>query len=679
MRQKTNGFKTNIKNMGRQLNSIVLANGETLEEELFAVTPHFEGNILKSVMKQLDIECSIPIALGTILSYKLGVLVNGEYEYMDYGNYVVYEVEKQENKQTYTIRCYDKMLYAMKEYKPLNVSYPITVKSFFTAVGNKIGLNVSSDEFYNSSLYIHEDLYADLGYTYRDVLDEIAQAVGGTICVNANDELCVKYPTITNDTIDEEFLSTVNVEFGKKFGPINSIVLSRSAGSDNVYIKDQESIDQNGLCEIKISDNQIMNFNDRADYLPGLLNALGGFYYYINDFTSTGVLYYELCDLYNVQIGENTYQCCMLNDEVNVSSGLKEIIHSDMPEETETDYTKADKTDRRINQTTLIVDKQNQTIEGLVTSVDEQNDKIARIEATTDEIEMQVANMFSPTRTIRGNKTIVLPKCIKGYLLKLRIIGNNSVFDRLYPADDLYPANNLYPMGDSRVIVTDKNRNSTLYELRVPTVLRANDEVYDEYILEDNFAKIIRRVNADGTTKAEEEVENIGRYTIYVEQDENTIEIQNYRAILEATFVEQNAYTDQFVTEIEMESSITQTAEEINTEVRKKVGEDEIISKINQSAEAVTINANKINLNGKTLNLSSDDISITSNNWNVDKYGNAVITDNIGSTGSLKIETPGYYETAHRSFGSIYKGPNGYVNIEADFAFGRRNDICSSE
>ena len=32
-----------------------------------------------------------------------------------------------------------------------------------------------------------------------------------------------------------------------------------------------------------------------------------------------------------------------------------------MPEETETDYTKADKTDRRINQTYLIVDKQNQT------------------------------------------------------------------------------------------------------------------------------------------------------------------------------------------------------------------------------------------------------------------------------------------------------------------------------
>lgn len=48
----------------------------------------------------------------------------------------------------------------------------------------------------------------------------------------------------------------------------------------------------------------------------------------------------------------------------------------------------------------------------------------------------------------------------------------------------------------------------------------------------------------------------------------------------------------------ELSSSITQTAEEISSEVRKKVGNDEIISKINQSAEAVEINAEKIKLEG---------------------------------------------------------------------------------
>ena len=45
-------------------------------------------------------------------------------------------------------------------------------------------------------------------------------------------------------------------------------------------------------------------------------------------------------------------------------------------------------------------------------------------------------------------------------------------------------------------------------------------------------------------------------------------------------------------------SRITQTANEINTEVRKKVGKSEVISCINQTAESITISAQKINLSG---------------------------------------------------------------------------------
>ena len=63
-----------------------------------------------------------------------------------------------------------------------------------------------------------------------------------------------------------------------------------------------------------------------------------------------------------------------------------------------------------------------------------------------------------------------------------------------------------------------------------------------------------------------------------------------------------NAATDEKLTEYstteEMRSAIEMTAENINQTVAKKVGSDEIISSINQSAEKVTINASKINFNG---------------------------------------------------------------------------------
>src|SRR5699024_10866548 len=53
-------------------------------------------------------------------------------------------------------------------------------------------------------------------------------------------------------------------------------------------------------------------------------------------------------------------------------------------------------------------------------------------------------------------------------------------------------------------------------------------------------------------------------------------------------------------------SKITQTADEINSEVKKKVGNDEIISRINQSAEKISINANKVNISGASINISTN-------------------------------------------------------------------------
>ena len=63
-----------------------------------------------------------------------------------------------------------------------------------------------------------------------------------------------------------------------------------------------------------------------------------------------------------------------------------------------------------------------------------------------------------------------------------------------------------------------------------------------------------------------------------------------------------NAATDEKLTEYstteEMNSAIKVKADAIESTVSKKVGSDEIISKINQSAEKVSINAEKISLNG---------------------------------------------------------------------------------
>src|SRR5699024_8561668 len=67
-----------------------------------------------------------------------------------------------------------------------------------------------------------------------------------------------------------------------------------------------------------------------------------------------------------------------------------------------------------------------------------------------------------------------------------------------------------------------------------------------------------------------------------------------------------SAYTPSSNDANERWSQIKQTTDSITSEVGKKVGNDEIISRINQSAEKISINANKINISGASINISSN-------------------------------------------------------------------------
>ena len=410
MKVHTKNYKDVIKTIGRQLDSKIIyeLNGVTqtlTSEKLNSITPTFQGALLKSTMKELDIDSNVDIPIGTILKYQFGVKVGNEYEYLDYGNYIVYSSEKQEDYDSYKIVCYDKMLYSMKTNEDLGITYPISVRDYINALCTKIGLEFKNkeDEFANYDKMINEELYLGQDYTYRDIFDELAQVTGSIICLDNDDKVEIRYiSSNATDTIDENFLKDTNINFGQKYGPVNSIVLSRSAESDNVFLQNKESVEANGLCEIKIKNNQIMNFNDRSDYLVDLLEKLNGLEYYLNDFVSTGITYYDLCDRYNVKIGNNTYSCVMFNDEIEITQGLVENIHTDMPEETQTDYTKADKTDRKINTAYIIVDKQQQEITSLThqtqTIQDNLNNNYYTISQTNTLVqtaEQGVTNTFS--------------------------------------------------------------------------------------------------------------------------------------------------------------------------------------------------------------------------------------------------------------------------------------------
>lgn len=646
MKAHTSDFKNQIKTMGRELDSKITytLNGVNVElgkEQLNSITPTYQGALLKSVMKELDIDSNVYIPVGTILNYQFGVKVNGEYEYLNFGNYIVYKAEKQEDTNGYKLICYDKMLYSMKKYddiiKNANITYPITIRNYINKLATLIGLsfkNASSD-FDNYSKEIKKELYYGQDYTLRDVFDELAQVTASTICISDDDMLEIRYITDTNDTIDEEFLKDVNIKFGEKYGPINSIVLSRSAESDNVYLPDETSIAENGLCELKIIDNQIMNWEDRSDYLQDIFTRLNGTYYYLNDYSSTGICYYDLCDRYNVKIGDNTYSCVILNDEINITQGLEENIYTEMPEETQTDYTKADKTDRKINQTYLIVDKQNQEITSVVSTVNKQNEQISIISQQVGELNSKItniANITSNGETIYANLT--LDNINESEPIELKIYPTSENISYLYPRENLYPSNDLYLT--TRTLRFKNKKTDEIFDYELPDdLLFYDNDNYDEFYLnyDSQTCQITKKCgyNADGSVYLlDSQVTNTYTYPkIYLTDGDYEISLLGYsNGYLYARLMAANLYTTQFATKVELKSSISQTADEINAEVSKKVGQNEIISRINQTAETITIEANKVNIGGV--------INAINNNTTTTINGNKITT---GSITASQIQT----------------------------------------
>lgn len=726
MKNVSEKFIKEITSYGRMLDTIITytINGKEYfldSDTLFSVTPHFEGNILKSVMKQLDIESSVAIPKDTVINVKFGVQVDLSltvaevhamkvnrlneipvnllssslkgFEYIDLGNYIVSkDAEYNADTMSYSHTSYDKMLSSMKDYEDMKITFPIKVKDYIKKLCDYIGLTFASynDNFANCDKELTADYYTGYDYTFRDVLDELAQVTASTICINSNDELEIRYiPKKSAIELNEDYFKDTNVTFDNLYGPINSIVLSRSGESDNIYLQDEESIENNGLCELKIIDNQIMNYNDRSDYLPAILEKLNGLTYCTNNFDSRGICFLDLCDRYTANVHGKLYDCVLFNDEIKITQGLEETIYTEMPTETKTDYTKADKTDQKINKAYIIMDKVNKKLESVISEVDETSKKVTKIEQTVDSISQKVSDIEDLTRTAEGIKTVTLENCIEANLLELHIYGNNTVFNYLLLDDKLTLDDDLYLEGDDLISVTDKDNNIKTYSLGITEALRQNSEVCDEVVLENGQAKVIRRVNKSGSTKAKESVEDLGKLEIPLKEGTNTITINNYTARIKAKYVIKSTYSDTFATKVEMNSEIKQTKESVDLSVNKKledystttemnsaislkageitssvsktyetkenatkqysnikqttdnitsvvgkkVGNDEIISKINQSAESVSIDAKKININGT-----------------------------VSANGNFSVDTDGNMKSKNGTFsGNIDIGENNYL------------------
>ena len=393
MRAHNNDFKNEIKNYGRQFDDSIFYQGiggqvTITQDKINYINYNVNTTLLKSVMQEFTFDTTQNLAEGTVINYdcELEDVTGSPIQFRKFN---IIEKEERKDTKSYRYTCYDNMIKTMKDYETfLNATsdntfttdknyyeldngvytrytgdrtgnpssldlyesaFPMTMRDYINAICTRVGITFAnaSNTFTNYDKNVLQEHYVDvdlnsMGYTYRDVLDDLAEATGSFICININGQLCIKGITTTNDTIDENYFKDSNVNIGKHYGAINVVVLSRN-DSDNLYYP--STIPQDPV-EIKINDNPILEQTNRDTFIQGIYNNVNGLEFYLNDFNSTGVMYYEVGDLYNVSIDGTTYPCLMLNDSITRDGGLTEKIYTEEPTTSVTEYKYASDTDK---------------------------------------------------------------------------------------------------------------------------------------------------------------------------------------------------------------------------------------------------------------------------------------------------------------------------------------------
>ncbi len=508
-----------------------------------------------------------------------------EDELIPVGKFTIQSAEDDEFKVKIKATDYMKK-FEDNKYDGSDLTYPATMLHVLQDICTKIGVELGSTSFLNDDKQI--SVY-DNTVSARTYLSYIAEQAEGFAVVGRDGKLYIR--TFGQDTVNVDINLFEDYKWGDKFK------VSKVSYEDGVQ---DYKFGDNTANTIYINQNNMYIVD--SNQIEKIYNQIKDFEVYSFEGETIIDPAYDIGDILVIDGKKVLFQ-----GELEYAGKFKANIKSKIQAKTEQESMQTKQTNsNKIKRVQSEINQIDGKIIQLAQETSDNTEKIAKHEISIDEISNKVSNIADLTKTVTDTKTITLDNCANGELLQLNIFGNNTVFAPLFLSDDLYLSDSLYLKdSESILIVTDEKGNATNYDLKITDTLRQKGNIKDEYVLNGGEAKIIRRINKDGSVKDSEETEDLGEFHIILAKGTNTIEIKDYKAEMQVKWAQKSDLTDTFATKVEMNSSIEQKASQITAEVNKKVDENELGTKIELNWEHVKVAWNTIseflqleNLNG---------------------------------------------------------------------------------
>jgi hypothetical protein len=275
-------------------------------------------------------------------------------EQIDLGTFYVYKKSVDVQQELTTISLYDKMYEALKPYNNTSVDYPVTLKQYLQALCTDLDWTLATATFPNDDMDVDTDLFAFQGKTYRDVLNQIAEATGTTMYFNNDDELVLKsVGGAVQENIVADYLKSIDMD--NEWGDINSIIFRNNPVETNwvwyggyyhrpyLYENGYPILLENGeelrterfdvrddLYQIRI-DNNLFIGEDQENFMTDLVTALMDYSYIPFESKTVGLGYFEVGDTITLtDHNDSSYTTTIFQIELDIAiEGFAEVLSAE--------------------------------------------------------------------------------------------------------------------------------------------------------------------------------------------------------------------------------------------------------------------------------------------------------------------------------------------------------------
>ena len=405
-----------------------------------------------------------------------------------YGSFFIYDVEPVQEKVNIKLSCYDIKYKLDVEYKKEDFEdlFPCSILVWRNAIAKKCGIKFIDTVFPNSSFILPSHPYIDSGLSARKVLSLIAEACSSFVDNDNDDNLYFSWFS-NDDTIDIDDWGSLTTESYSTL-PINQVVLGRGDVEDNVAYP----LKVENPKILKINNNYILDPQDtstsddrRNEMIEPIYNQVNGFKYVVFDMKTQGIETpiklgdkISYTDIWGNKLESYVMSISLdyLGDDLDNISNWEVEISAEELKETDSSYSYSTSIKQKISDLSIKVDKENEKIQAIASKVDNQDSKIAKIELTTDEVLSQVKRDLTLKKDVTGVNSIIVDDAKLGNVLSFNLYGNVK-------SDNEY----------TNLVIEDKAGNKRCIELPFKNLNYLDKDTFDEFVVENNSAKIIRR------------------------------------------------------------------------------------------------------------------------------------------------------------------------------------------